>query len=89
MLPGIVATRMGADFWIREDADQIPPAIAVDYEYVFLLPATSAGCENLLPRCDRILVCCSLEEKDTARQVVELDQHLSSLTGVPNRLIWW
>ena len=83
MMPGTVATRIGTDFWMMKDAERILPEIAVDYEYVFLLPATSAGCENLLPRCDRILVCCSLEEKDTARQVVDLDQHLSSLTGRP------
>lgn len=81
--PGTLATRIGPDFWVMGDAERIPPEFAVDYEYIFLLPAIPAGCESLLPRCDRILVCCSLEEKDTARQVIDLDQHLSSLTGSP------
>lgn len=80
MISGTVATCMGPNFWVMEDADRIPHEFAVDYEYVFLLPALSAGCESLLPGCDRILVCCSLEEKDSARQVIDLDQHLSSLT---------
>lgn len=83
IVAGIVPTRIGTDFWVMEDADSIPTLFPADYEYVFLLPDGSSRCENLLPKCDRIMVCCSLDEKEAAARVIALDQCLSDLTRNP------
>lgn len=81
--PAITASWTNIDYWDMAGTELIPAQFLTYYQYIFLLPAQDSACESMLPNCERILVCCSLEEKDAAQQVIALDQRLSRLTRQP------